>query len=155
MNVFDYPPFMNDGIKIAAKNYFTLKKIFKKKVSLHLKMVRKSKILNLCATTILCLFASFYVNITMSWHAHNINGVTILHSHIHAENHHSTPDGEHSTQELILINIANSLLSEEAIAPQQTQIFLPKKQAEQIKRSFSVILLEKQDQISLRAPPLM
>lgn len=117
-------------------------------------MIKNRNIKNLCATTIICLFALFYVSITMSWHSHDINGVAVSHSHIYNESHHSTPDGEHSTQELILINQANSLLATEAIVPQPMEIFLPENSVEQNRLPVQHILPEDQINIGLRAPPV-
>lgn len=55
------------------------------------------------------LFAVFYVNATMFWHCHIINGVTIVHSHIHTASHHNTSNGAHSESSLTLIDAINTL----------------------------------------------
>ena len=46
-----------------------------------------SRIRNVIAASLMMLFVTYYVNATMFWHSLIINGVTIVHSHIHGAEH--------------------------------------------------------------------
>ncbi|OAV66566.1 hypothetical protein Barb6XT_01875 [Bacteroidales bacterium Barb6XT] len=59
------------------------------------------------ATALLAIFTSYYVNVGFFYHCHVINGVTIVHSHIH-DSGHTKADG-HSPSELTLISSLSSL----------------------------------------------
>jgi hypothetical protein len=48
------------------------------------------------------IFALYYANICFFYHSHIINGVTIVHSHMHHKAHAQT--GTHSSSELTLIS---------------------------------------------------
>lgn len=63
----------------------------------------------LMAASLLMLFVTYYVNATMFWHSHIINGVTIVHSHIHGASHTSSSDGGHSANEITLIAVCEAL----------------------------------------------
>lgn len=52
----------------------------------------------------LLLFLSYYVDVNFFVHSHIINGVTVVHSHIHNQHHHDTGEGGHTTHEITLIN---------------------------------------------------
>lgn len=60
----------------------------------------------------LLLFVAYYVDVNFFAHVHIINGVTIVHSHIHGEHHHDTEAGGHTVSEIALIaNMAGQFLS--------------------------------------------
>lgn len=64
----------------------------------------------LTAASLLMLFVTYYVNATMFWHSHIINGVTIVHSHIHGASHtSSSSDGGHPASEITLIAVCDVL----------------------------------------------
>jgi hypothetical protein len=58
---------------------------------------------------LIVLFAFYYVSICFFYHSHILNGVTIVHSHIHSKAHAQT--GTHSDSELNLISTLSSFLS--------------------------------------------
>lgn len=47
------------------------------------------------AAFLLLIFGVYYTNVTLFYHTHIINGTTIVHSHCHSHQHHSTSDGGH------------------------------------------------------------
>jgi hypothetical protein len=51
---------------------------------------------------LIVIFAFYYANICSFYHSHIINGVTIVHSHVHSKAHAQT--GTHSSSELTLIS---------------------------------------------------
>ncbi|MBQ0035134.1 MAG: hypothetical protein KBS77_07550 [Bacteroidales bacterium] len=55
------------------------------------------------AAVMLLLFVGYYADVNFFSHAHIINGVTLVHSHVHNEHHHDTQGGGHSTSEITLI----------------------------------------------------
>ncbi|MDR1719854.1 MAG: hypothetical protein LBR67_07030 [Dysgonamonadaceae bacterium] len=55
------------------------------------------------------MFAFYYVNTCFFYHSHIINGVTIVHSHIHSNSHAQT--GSHSESELTLISVLSDIQS--------------------------------------------
>lgn len=59
------------------------------------------------AVVFLLLFTAYYVNSTMFWHSHIINGECVQHSHIHVQHHHNSLDGGHTTPQLLLIHTLN------------------------------------------------
>lgn len=60
----------------------------------------------------LLLFVGYYADVNCFSHAHIINGVTIVHSHVHSEHHHDTQGGGHTATEITLIaNLANQFLT--------------------------------------------
>lgn len=61
---------------------------------------------------LLLIFTTYYVNITFFQHSHIINGVTIVHSHIHSQDHAKT--GTHSDSEVTLISALSSFQSLQA-----------------------------------------
>lgn len=63
----------------------------------------------LVAGFFIVLFSAYYVNATMFWHCHIVNGVTIVHSHIHANQHHATSNGGHTGLSLTLIATLDAL----------------------------------------------
>lgn len=50
------------------------------------------------------IFIFYLVNIFAFPHTHIINGVTIVHSHIHSPFHHSNSSGNHTSAQLTLIS---------------------------------------------------
>jgi hypothetical protein len=56
----------------------------------------------IAALILIVVFAFYYVNICSFYHSHIINGVTIVHSHLHNKAH--TQTGTHSDSELTLIS---------------------------------------------------
>ena len=71
--------------------------------------------------TMLCIgmFLFSYVNATMFWHGHNVQGVWFYHSHI-ADRAHRTgqTDGGHTTAQLILIETVHQAAYTEAAVPE-------------------------------------
>ena len=49
------------------------------------------------------LFASYYAGTILFDHTHLIEGAVITHSHIHANSHHDTNNGNHTEQSITLI----------------------------------------------------
>ncbi|MDF9830007.1 hypothetical protein [Parabacteroides sp. PF5-6] len=101
---------------------------------------------------LLLIFTAYYVNINFFQHSHIINGVTIVHSHIHNNTH--TQTGTHNSSELTLISLLSSFDSSQAfIWLVGMGIFLL------LKAIRPVIIAEKAVSASpfsysLRAPPL-
>lgn len=56
------------------------------------------------AYLVTCLFVFYLVNIFGFPHTHIINGVTIVHSHIHNPFHHQNRSGNHTSTQLTLIS---------------------------------------------------
>lgn len=71
-------------------------------------LTQKDRFARLSARFLLALFLSYYANITFFQHGHVVNGVTIVHSHIHQKDHQKLPSGGHTVAELSLI-YTNSL----------------------------------------------
>jgi len=55
------------------------------------------------AATLLLLFVAYYIDVNCFVHSHIVNGVTIVHSHVHKESHHASNDGGHSAWQINLI----------------------------------------------------
>ncbi len=55
------------------------------------------------AAGLLILFAAYYIDVNCFVHAHVVNGVTIIHSHIHRSSHHTSDDGGHTAWQVNLI----------------------------------------------------
>ena len=62
-----------------------------------------AKIKKIAALFFVVLFMSYYANVTLFSHIHHMRGVTIIHSHIHAESHHNTQSGDHTECNFTLI----------------------------------------------------
>ena len=71
---------------------------------------RKAYIRELMAMAMLLLFVAYYGNATLFYHTHIINGVVIVHSHMHNNHHHDSSDGEHSASQITLISALSSQL---------------------------------------------
>jgi len=64
------------------------------------------------ASLMLLLFVGYYADVNCFSHAHIINGVTIVHSHLHNAHHHDTNAGGHTSAEITLIaNLSSQLLT--------------------------------------------
>ena len=57
---------------------------------------------------LLLLFATYFVQVNFFVHSHIVNGVTVVHSHMHRSTHHDTDTGGHSETELTIIASLNS-----------------------------------------------
>jgi hypothetical protein len=55
---------------------------------------------------LIVIFSLYYANICFFYHSHIINGVTIVHSHMHHKSHAQT--ATHSSSELTLISILSA-----------------------------------------------
>jgi hypothetical protein len=73
-------------------------------------MSRKSK--QIISRILIVIFAFYYANICFFYHSHIINGVTIVHSHIHPKSHAQI--GTHSASELTLISVLSAFQSFQA-----------------------------------------
>lgn len=71
---------------------------------------RKAHIRELMAMAMLLLFVAYYGNATLFYHTHIINGVVIVHSHMHNNHHHDSSDGGHSASQITLISALSSQL---------------------------------------------
>ncbi|MDR1595061.1 MAG: hypothetical protein LBS43_11350 [Prevotellaceae bacterium] len=69
-------------------------------------MIRKIDKRRLISYILMVIFVLYYANICFFYHSHIINGVTIVHSHIHSKAHAQT--GTHSSSELTLISVLSS-----------------------------------------------
>lgn len=101
------------------------------------------------------LFAGYYVNTTMFWHSHIVNGTVVIHSHIHSEGHHQTSAGGHSEASLLTIDSLHSELLTLGVehvvvtVPLERSVVVFVAAAPQAKLQPSLPLF------SLRAPPLV
>ncbi len=67
------------------------------------------------AVGLLLLFAAYYIDVNCFVHSHIVNGVTIVHSHIHKESHHASNDGGHTMWQISLIaNISSQFVFTES-----------------------------------------
>lgn len=60
----------------------------------------------LVSCILMMIFVVYYANICFFYHSHIINGITIVHSHIHSQAHAQTD--AHSSSELTLISVLSS-----------------------------------------------
>lgn len=106
------------------------------------------------ASLMLLLFVGYYVDINFFVHSHIINGVTIVHSHVHNKHHHDTDEGGHSRAEITLIaNMAGQFLTTGATPISDVwadSILIRTIGVEQSARAVSHHLIN----LSLRAPPM-
>ena len=58
----------------------------------------------LTAGLLFLLFSAFYVKTSLFLHTHIIDGVKVVHSHIHTANHTNSPYDEHTDAEIELID---------------------------------------------------
>lgn len=76
------------------------------------------------ALMMLLLFVGYYVDVNFYSHAHIINGVTIVHSHMHNKHHHDTNEGGHTATEITLIaNMATQFLTTGETALTELAVF--------------------------------
>lgn len=100
------------------------------------------------------LFAAYYVNATMFWHCHIINGVTIVHSHIHTKSHQSTPDGGHTEDSVTLIAAINAMLYlDQTGISGNIDVFRPLCLCMTVVATIALVLVALRP-FSLRAPPV-
>ena len=69
---------------------------------------KEHTIARIAAMVLLLLFSTYYVQVNFFVHSHIVNGVTVVHSHMHRSTHHDTDTGGHSTKELTIIASLNS-----------------------------------------------
>ena len=69
---------------------------------------KEHTIARIAAMVLLLLFATYYVQVNFFVHSHIVNGVTVVHSHMHRSTHHDTDTGGHSETELTIIASLNS-----------------------------------------------
>lgn len=102
----------------------------------------------------LLLFVGYYVDVNFFVHAHIINGVTIVHSHVHNQHHHDSEEGGHTISEITLIaSLTNQFLATDLYPqPDLTPFFILFQSigAEQQSPRMALHLLS----LSLRAPPV-
>lgn len=60
-------------------------------------------------TLVILLFVGYYVNCTMFWHSHIINGVLITHSHFYGVEHTASEDGGHSMLQIHAIEMLTNI----------------------------------------------
>ena len=66
----------------------------------------------------IAMFLFSYVNSTMFWHGHNVQGVWFYHSHISGRAHRTgQTDGGHTTAQLILTQTVNEASVTESVVP--------------------------------------
>ncbi len=65
------------------------------------------------ASALLLVFVAYYANVSLFPHRHVVDGVTIVHSHIHTD-HHSANDNDqsHTSTELTLISHLSNFVAE-------------------------------------------
>lgn len=101
----------------------------------------------------LLMFSLYYANVTLFCHTHIVNGVTLVHSHFHSEEHHSTDDGGHTWFEVTLIaNLTESFIITGAGVLALIAIL---RRAEAILRPIKTAFISQlyYQYFSLRAPP--
>ena len=67
------------------------------------------KLKRLIGIAMMSIFALYYANITLFYHGHIINGVTIVHSHFYGKNHAQADT--HTISELTLISVLSAFQS--------------------------------------------
>jgi hypothetical protein len=102
---------------------------------------------------LIVIFAFYYVNVCFFYHSHIINGVTIVHSHVHSKAH--TQTGTHSSSQLTLISALSAFQSLQAnLCFTGLGLFLFLQAV--IRPFFRDIIIPKSVAcISLRAPPAL
>lgn len=78
-------------------------------------MVKSRKARSWAAGLLMVLFVAYYASVSLSIHSHIINGTTIVHSHLHRENHHDTNSGHHTASQLELIAILDVINCMDAV----------------------------------------
>jgi hypothetical protein len=114
-------------------------------------MLKKER--QLISHILMVIFVFYYANICFFYHSHIINGVTIVHSHIHSKAH--TQAGTHSQSELTLISALSIFQTLQA-----TLFFVSLGIFSVLQAAIRFSILEKATSklatcISLRAPPYL
>lgn len=118
-------------------------------------MAKKGIYNKIIASLMLVLFIFYYANNNLFLHSHVINGIIVVHSHFHNDKHHSHKSGDHTTNDVNLIehlsnfqSLSPSLLCSE-FKPNifRSNLLFPKATAE---FNFGYAGF-----ISLRAPPVL
>ena len=79
----------------------------------------KGRIKNVLLAAMTALLCVSYVNSTMCWHSHVIDGVVIVHSHFYGKKHtQQSTDGSHTQGQLQVIQESNALTYTEHILPE-------------------------------------
>ena len=109
----------------------------------------KTKILSFL---FVALLVGDYANDNFFFHAHIIDGVTVVHSHIHADLHHNSKSGGHTQNSIFIMHYVEYLSSycNYFSVPTQFQIY-KNKIIETTAYVTSTHLLN----LSLRAPPIV
>lgn len=106
------------------------------------------------AQVFLLVFVSFYSNVSFFQHSHIINGVTIVHSHIHSNHHSSSDDGGHTKAETTLIShLTNIELSDVNIFADEFKVILPSAKPFELISHIDDVEAIHLISPSLRAPP--
>ena len=109
-------------------------------------------------TTLLCIamFLFSYVNSTLFWHGHNVQGIRFYHSHVSGPSHRTgNTDGGHTAAQLILIQTVNQAsFTEDAVQSIDLRPFRP---AEGVVTTpaFSQESVSSVPCLSLRGPPVL
>ena len=98
------------------------------------------------------LFVSDYANDNFFFHTHIIDGVTIVHSHIHTDLHHDSKSGGHISNSVFMMHYVDylSFYCDYFSAPTQLQI----QQNKFVETTHWVVSIYFQN-LSLRAPPIV
>ena len=101
-------PFFTDNQSVFSEDRIILQFCIHKNMQFF--MSQKGK--QIASRVLLVIFTLYYVNICFFYHGHIINGVTIVHSHIHSKAHAQT--GTHGDAELTLISALSTFQSLQA-----------------------------------------
>ena len=113
------------------------------------------KIKKIVSFLFVALFMSYYTGTTFFSHSHIIGEAEIFHSHIHAESHHDTKNGDHSEKDITLIaKISNFDYTDFSYNIILKPIHFPLFKEKFIEPTHFVTSVYLQN-LSLRAPPLM
>lgn len=113
------------------------------------------KIKKIISIFLLIVFVGYYGNVTLFSHTHIINGVTIVHSHIHKNSHNDTKSGGHTQHDITLIaQISHFEYIDFSCNCVLKPIQLPLYENKSVETSHRTLSTHFQN-ISLRAPPLV
>ena len=73
------------------------------------------------ARSLLVLMVFYFGYIGIFQHSHVINGVTVIHSHVHSQTHQNTESGGHSCSEITLISQLSNFQTADTLPVFQTQ----------------------------------
>ncbi len=102
------------------------------------------------AVVLLTIFTAYYVNVTFFYHCHTINGVTIVHSHVHNKNHLTTQTSE---SEVTLISALSLFQTLAAVLFCMGVVLLSDRKADLGNIITTDFIDRPIDHIYLRAPP--